>query len=363
MKKSLIALAVAGAFAAPAFAATSNVDVGGTMDFSLDYLDADTATQGGNWNVSSNASNIYFKGSEDLGGGMKAFWQVQTYFSAGGTGNTDTSFGSNADGVSSGNTFVGVEGGFGKVLLGKHEAPVKLLSRKVDLFGNQIGDSRNLVTTAKPAGAASAVGFDTRPNNVIAYGTPAMGGFSALVAYVTNAASGAAADNVADAWSVNGTYENGPLFVGLGYETHNLSDQGALGDENIWRLAGSYSFGDFKVVALYQKEDNLTVGANTNADRTVWGLGGAYKMGPMSLKAQYYNADDTANVSNTGADMWALGLDYSLSKRTTVKFAYATTDNDSGAKYSAFGGGHGDQPTIANNGNPNGFSVGVTHKF
>ena len=89
MQKKLIALALASAFAAPAFAATSNVDIGGTMAFSIDSLDADSPTNGRNTNISSNASNIFFKGSEDLGGGLKAIWQVQTYFSAGGTGNTD----------------------------------------------------------------------------------------------------------------------------------------------------------------------------------------------------------------------------------------------------------------------------------
>lgn len=133
MQKKLIALALASAFAAPAaFAATANVDVGGTMNFSVDYLDSDNAINGGNLNVSSNSSNIFFKGSEDLGGGLKAIWQIQTYFSAGKTGNNDTAFGAAADGVSSGNTYVGLSGNFGTVLLGKHEAPAKLIGRSVD---------------------------------------------------------------------------------------------------------------------------------------------------------------------------------------------------------------------------------------
>lgn len=68
-------------------------------------------------------------------------------------------------------------------------------------------------------------------------------------------------------------------------------------------------------------------------------------------------------ANNTGADMWAIGADYAMSKRTKVQFAYAATDNDSNAAYSAFGGGHGDNPGTVSGGSPRGFSVGVVHSF
>lgn len=353
MKKSLIALAVAGAFAAPAFAATSNVDISGEFHLSLDYLDNDTAAAGGNWNVSSNASYLQFAGSEDLGGGMKAVWKLKQYFDVGGTGNADGSFGGTANGLSSGPTYVGLSGGFGTVILGKDEAPLKIVSRKVDLFNNQIGDTRNLLTAD---GAAS----DIRPNNVVAYATPNFNGFNASVAYVTNLAAGAATDASDTAVSANAFYTNGGLLLGAGYQNR---DFGAAGkpSETIWRLAGGYSFGDFKVVGLYQDANDANGVAN--ADRKVWSLGGAYKMGPMTLKAQYAQADDKKSTSNTGADMWALGLDYAMSKRTTAYVAYATVDNDSGAKFTPFGGGHADNAGTGNGGNPAGVSLGLIHKF
>ena len=352
--KKILAIAIASAFAAPAFAATSNVDIGGYMNFSVDYLDSDNATNGGNVGISSNASNIFFKGSEDLGGGLKAIWQVQTFFSAGGTGNTDTSFGSTADGVGSGNTYIGLAGGFGTVLLGKNESPVKLLSRKVDLFGNQIGDNRNLTADA---------GFDTRPNNQIAYTTPNMSGFSGTVAYWSNDSAVAAVDTSVDGWAAAGTYENGPLMLGLGYEKHNDSNAGVAGtaDERVWRLSAGFNFGSAKVVGLYQKADDRN-GTN-GSDRTVWGLGGAYNIGNVTLKTQFYRAGEANNAANTEADMWALGADYTLSKRTKLQFAYAETDNEAASNLTPFGGGHGDNPGASNGGNPSGFSVGVVHTF
>lgn len=415
MNKKLLALAVAGAFVAPvAMADTSNVVIGGQMHFSLDSIKGKNAGNSdltNEWNVSSNASNIYFKGTEDLGNGMSAFFQIQSYFSAGGTGNADiggASSGSTAgvatkDGISSGNTYVGLQSkSWGMVMLGKNDTPVKTLSRKVDLFNNQIGDTRNLVSMASGSVAtvatatgtsvtaavntSAAAGFDLRPQNVIAYGTPSFNGLGAVIAYVTNVDSGAATDKTVDAWSGNVTYENGPIFAGLGYEKHKLSRTGTTGlnDEKIWRLAAGYNFGDFKVTGLYQRETDINLnawtGANaawtakSDADRTVWGLGGAYKMGSNTLKAQYTHAGDIGDRSSTGASMWSLGVDHAMSKRTTVYAAYAKTNNDDYATYSAMGGGHGDNPgsigLVCSGGtctqkskDPSAFSVGVIHNF
>jgi predicted porin len=91
-------------------------------------------------------------------------------------------------------------------------------------------------------------------------------------------------------------------------------------------------------------------------------------MDAFLFKVQYYNAGDMNTALNptgnsSGADMWALGVDYSMSKRTKLQFAYADTNNDSNAAMSAFGGGHGDNPGTRAGGNPTGFSMGVVHSF
>lgn len=408
MNKKLLALAIAGAFVTPAaMADTSNVVVGGQMHFSLDSLDGANAAGNGltrKTNVSSNASNIYFKGSEDLGNGLSAIFQVQTYFSAGGTGNADvggqgaglTSTQGVKDGVGSGNTFVGLKSNtMGTVILGKNETPMKILSRKVDLFNNQIGDTRNLTAMASAGGAvttaiaANSAGWDLRPANMVAYSTPSFSGFGLTAAYITNLGSGAAIDSgsannlgAVSAWSTAATYENGPIYAGLGYEKHKLSDYNTAAtanhnDESIWRASAGYNFGSFKVVGLYQRERDMFIStSNNSAERNVWGLGGAYNfMGANTIKVQYYkassikNTSGIANIDETGAKLWAVGFDHALSKRTTVYAAYATTNNDRYANYSAFGGGHGDNPgTVTPSATqdskyPSGFSVGVIHNF
>ncbi|MHB0974673.1 MAG: porin [Thiobacillus sp.] len=365
MQKKLIALALASAFAAPAFAATSNVDIFGQMNVSVDMLKGKNAAGTGNkseMNVSSNASFIGFKGAEDLGGGLKAIWELKTYVSLGGTGTSDT--GISTDSFVNGNAFAGLSSGMGTVVLGKMEGPMKLVGRKVDLFNNTLGDVRNF-----------SLGFDTRPNNTIAYMSPDMAGFQATVAYVTNMdvnygilgvnTSGATTNNSVNAWSGSATYTNGPLFVGLGYERHNLSRPDSMPatteDEKDMRVAAGYTFSGFKLVGMYEKGKDLK-GVN-GSDRTVYGLGGAYNFGASTIKAQWYKAGKLNGATDTGANMWAVGYDYAMSKRTIGYVGYAKTNNDAQAAFSAFGGGHGDNPGTVKGLDPSGFTVGMIHNF
>ena len=386
--KKILAIAIATAFAAPAFAATANVDVYGQMALSIDSLD-NGANRG--TNVSSNASLLGFKGSEDLGGGLNAIWQIETNLDADG-GSTTGGFGAQRD------TFVGLKGGFGTARLGFFDTPTKQLSRKLDLFNNRIGDTRNFLrsnaitgantvavgstcintagatslSTTSNAGAAScgagSNAWEERFRNGIRYDTPSFGGFTGSVHYSTQTNTGVATNNDRDAYSVGANYANGPLFVGATYQRNNLVPgllaTGQSEDkETNWRLGAGFEIADLKLVALYsQSSDENGLSGN---DRKVWGLGAGYKLGNGEIKAQYYKAGESDVASDTGAKMFAVGYDYNLSKRTLAYVAYAKTKNDAGAQFSmSGGGGHGDNAGVAAAGqDPSGFSLGVVHKF
>lgn len=377
MNKKLLALAVAAALApAAAMADSGNVTISGSLHMSVDSLNGKNAAGTDltrKTNISSNSSNIVFSGNEDLGNGVKAVWQLTTFVGMGSTGNGDNSW-------TNGNSYVGLNGGFGTALLGKHDTPLKIAGRKYDLFGDQIGDARNLTNPG-------AVGWDLRPDNVVAYITPTVSGVHGAIAYVTNygngnnlasntgtaaapvygtGVTGAATDKTVDAWSGLVMYDQGPLSVTAAYERHNLSNLGVAGvdNENAWRLGASYSAGDFKVVALYQRNNDKNTVLGIAGDHKLWGLGGAYKFaGNNTVKLQYYKADALDNTSETGANMWALGVDHAMSKRTTAYVAYARTNNDTSATYSAFGGGHGDNPSTVTSKDPSGLSLGIKHSF
>jgi predicted porin len=356
MKKSLIALAVAGAFSAPAFAATENVDVYGKMHVSISLFDEpvesavlpgpdgilgtgdDVTIHGANdVQFSSNASRIGFKGAEDLGGGMSAIWQVESGV------NLDEGTGS----LASRNSFLGLSGGFGTALLGNHDTPLKLVGRAVDLFGDTMADSRNVM----------GGGSDLRAKNTLAYITPAMGGFGAAIAYTTdpaNQASSAVAgtgdreDN--GAYNLNVTYANGPLYLGFGYGDGDFHDNNGL--EEHMRFAGGFTMGNAKIVAQY---DSLA--AESGDDYSAWMVGGAFTMGNVVLKANYMAGEFEDSAAEPA--QFAIGADYNMSKRTSVYALYAASEEGV-----VFGSGAGSSDTIVAGDDENSvISVGMTHSF
>lgn len=327
MKKSLIALAVAGTFAAPAMAATSNVDVYGVMNIAIESQDTGAANK--DMTIIDNTSRIGFKGSEDLGGGLKAIWQIE---SALGSNGTDT-IGSN-DPLATRNTFIGLSGGFGTVLMGKHDTPYKLATGSLDPFSDNIGDY-NL-------GRVDSVSVlennhDHRSPQALAYISPTWSGFHFAGAVVMSDGEAASSfDNAGDdidAVSLAGIYSNGPLFLSVAYQDVNAATA-ADANSKAWKIGAGYTFGDTKVGFVYEDVESDTTSAV--ADRDSWLLNVTHNMGPIALKAEYGSVDiGAANASgltaNTDQKLWALGADYSLSKRTTAYVVYANGDNDVGA--------------------------------
>ena len=349
MQKKLIALAVAGMFAVPAaFAATSNVDIYGVLNVDVNRVDQDVNGVDNQVSVSSNASRIGFKGSEDLGGGLSAIWQIESGFTADeGTGNFATR-----------NTFVGLKGGFGTILAGRHDTPVKLLGRSVDNFGDGMADSRNLLGSERFVGANV---FDLRPNNTIAYTTPDMSGLTAMLAYVTGTGTDNGLDNNdTDLWSANVVYANGPFMLGAGYEKHNT----ATNDEKIWRLVGKFTMADLTLGAQY---DNASSDIDSDNDHNGWGVFANYKLGAVTLKANYLSVGDAKGVNDSGAKQYTLGADYALSKRSTVYAYYAQIKNDRWAAYTlGQAAGVSDSATAVTgtwDADPSVFGIGMKHSF
>jgi predicted porin len=366
MKKTLIALAIASAVSAPAFAATSNVDIYGVLNLSLNYVDPDanipftTIGQDTSTSITSNSSRIGFKGTEDLGGGLAAIWQIESGF------NADEQTGT----LGNRNTFVGLSGGFGTVLMGNHDTPMKMMGRLVDNFGDTMADSRNILGAASNTGTSA---FDLRTKNTVAYISPNWSGLTLALGYVTDwnntsttsnvdslAGNGAGLDNnSANAYSMNAVYNNGPLMLGAAYEMHN----GTLSNTNaeMWRIVGGYTIAGFKLAALYEQMDGSS--ANPWLSRDAYGLFASYGMGAWNFKGNWIQADES-DVGNDGGDQWTIGADYSLSKRTVVYGLYAQSSNDNNAGFGLGAGGGDSDQTIGNAGSsPSVFSLGVKHSF
>lgn len=350
MKKSLIALAVAGAVAAPAaFAATSNVDIYGIFGASVDIIDRDNASED-EFKVSSTASRIGFKGAEDLGGGLSAIWQAETGLeveSGGAFGSTG------ASGMR--NTFVGLSSkSLGTVRLGRMDTAYKMSTGRLDVFADTLADYNTIMGSVTAQNAGS---FDVRETNSISYESPEMSGLKLMGTYGQRNEAGAANDS--DMWSLAGTYTNGPLFAALAYEVHN--GVAANRDVDAIKLGVGYKFGNTTLGAAYEEiDDDL---ANSTFSRDAWYLSARHDMGNIALKGAYGNADDSDAAGSDGADFWALGVDYAMSKRTVVYALYTSLDNDSGADFTLGGNGTNGAQRSGAGTNPGGLSIGMKHSF
>ena len=398
MKKNLITLAVASTLAtamvsAPAFADTSNVTVYGFANLSYDLTN--NGVVGAN-KVSSTQSRLGLKGSEDLGDGLSAIWQLEQGI------NIDNS-GAAGNGLATRNSFLGLSSGSaGTVLLGRHDTPYKIASRSFDVFADTIADNRSLMggvslvnTGAVPLPVAAALvtpansdfsagsTFDGRQGDVVAYISPAMSGLTGAIAYVAGAEGALAGQSKGSAWSLAGLYGNGPLSVNLGYEVHDIGEAagtlgtggaaGSLGTltEKAWKIGASYTMDAFTINGVYEKtSDNFGVLVAAPAGTDILGhkayyLSGKYSFGNDAVKLAYTNMGDrnmAGGGANTGATHWALGYDHNMSKRTALYALYTKLNNDTN---SAFGLGVSTGATAASGAGVgvSAWSFGMKHTF
>jgi len=372
MQKKLIALAVAGLMSAPAFA-QSNVTVYGVVDMAYtNYSSSDTNLKSrsglddGHWA----GSRVGFKGTEDLGNGLKAGFVYE--------------FGVDADKaatIGSGRqTYLTLSGGFGTVAVGRQYTPQFNLLYEVDPFatgtvGNLVNSSAGIGTNGNLYSMGAFQSGIIRLDNLVAYVSPNFGGLTVTAGYTANGI-GDEAETVKPAKSTNTkiyaispVYTNGPLMVGLNY--HVVSNDnltaGTLGVTNadikntVWDLAGAYDFGVVKLSAAYGRSslDIKTVAAEPV--ETQWMVGATVPVGAAGKVALSYARNsvdfDTAGVSDAKASKWALGYFHSLSKRTTIYTAYAdiNTNTNADGNFSVGGSATADYTK--------GFSLGVNHRF
>ncbi len=307
MKKSLIALAVVGTIAAPAaFAATSNVDIYGKLRMSLDYVDINNGV-GHTWQLNDQTSRLGFKGSEDLGGGLKAIWQVESYLGTARGGGEFSDIGNQM--VGGRNTFVGLAGDFGTAIVGRHDTPYKIAG-SADIFADTSADAQNNGAIIGYDLSGAGIGFDARVANAIAYISPTFSGVTIAAAVIPGESVSPGPHGLTDAYSLAALYANGPLTGSLAYEDHNN-----LYDENAWKLNVGYTFGDFKVGATYESQKDKVFDDKSKN----YLVSGAYMMGPITLGLQYGKRN-----TDFGDDLTRLtaGAYYNLSKRTQTYVAY-----------------------------------------
>ena len=318
MKKSLIALAVLGAYAGVA-SAQSSVKLDGTVDLNVGTIKNGSAAGGAQQKRMGqdgiNSSQFRVSGLEDLGGGLKAGFNLNAGHNAD-TGTANAKFWNRRSTVS-------LMGGFGEVRLGRDYTPTFWNQTLFDPFGtNGIGTTIIFTSNGLGTNATTAV----RADNAVSYFTPALGGFDAHVMVTPNESVAGATGNKYS--GVRFGYAAGPLALGASFgSTTVLAVSNADDKLKLSNFAASYKFGPAKVnVILAQaktgdrKQSNLQLGTNIT-------------MGQGELRAAFNKVNASGGAVNSGfgeADdktHFAIGYVYNLSTRTALYGTYASLKN------------------------------------
>ncbi|MGE5622461.1 MAG: porin [Bacillota bacterium] len=358
MKKSLLALAVLGAFAGAANAQT-NVTVYGLVDAGIARETG--AAVGSSWKLNTGAQSgnrLGFKGTEDLGGGLKANFQLENGFTL------DDGIQRQGGRLFGRQAFVGLSGDFGAVNLGRQYNPLFIALDTVDPFDTGLsGAANNLM--------APGTNQDVRINNAITYTSPNVSGFSATALYGFGEVPGDTAKSRTYALSAN--YANGPLAAVFAYS--NTNDAASpTNSTKAWMIGGTYDFGVAKAHLAYESEKadaaansfyaDTTVG-NTNPGGTDFRdvmVGVSAPVGGGTILASFIKKTDKSAAGNLGAKQYAVGYTYPLSKRTNLYTSYGRITNDSGVQY-AIGDATNSAARPTAGGSSSQFAVGVRHTF
>lgn len=358
MKKSVVALAVAGALAVPASASAMEVagkmlEVYGKVHMSLDSVKADGPPATGdvsNLSLASNSSRLGFKGKYGLSDDLTALWQIESkvVYDAGGKSK-----------FAGRNTFFGLAGSFGTVKLGYHDTAFKDIRGKYfDVFGDTAADARDIMGTSSD----HAYSEDIRADNMIMYTSPRVNGLQFNVQYSTSWDSTTEQgqdNNDHSATSASVTYEGGNLKAGLAYQVGKNGKN--VSDAKGTRLGVKYKLSPVVIGLMYE---DLKGGADfPTLTRKAYGVNATFKMDKNNaLKVQYVKGKAT-DVGNDGAKQTSIGIDHKLASHTNVYALYTQLKNDPNANYRIKGGHDTDVYTTVDGGKINVISLGVVYKF
>lgn len=313
--------------------AQSAVTVFGTLDVTAESV------QGGGVNggrVSSNSSGFGFRGSEDLGAGLKAIYQIE-----GGMG-VDTGSGA----LNTRDTFVGLSGALGTVRMGLMTTPLRALGGYLNFVpgGTSMANNMGLMSTLNGLHA----GLNSRLANSIQYALPAWRGVNGALVYAPGESRpGGFSDR---SWGAALTYRASGLYLGWAYEDRHAQHKLALGDSSDYenRLLARYTAGEWTLNLGWDRlgSKGLFSGASGGVERDAWTLGWMFKRAAHDVMLHLSLARDlncsanarsgqcaAAAVGNTGARQISLLYHNALSKRTMLIASYSAIKNEAAAVY------------------------------
>lgn len=314
MNKTLVAIAALATFGT-AFA-QSSVTLYGRIDASIGSQKSEvggvtTADNGAQVLAGVHTGNRWgTRGSEDLGGGLKANFQLEGGFSV------DTGASAQGGLLFGRQAWVGLSGGFGSLQVGRQYTLIDNQYTAHDAFALSGYSASNY---AFNKGAYANI---SRQNNAVYYTTPLFGGFKAgaLWAPGENKTAGTSAGRL---FSLEASYAKGPLNIGGAYESNRVT--GATPATSAWELGTSYDLGAAKLFGQLEGARNKT----TNSKDDGYQVGVQIPLGAPSLWVSYARENsELAGTRVSTASAYSLMAQYPLSKRTYVYAAYLNGEID-----------------------------------
>lgn len=353
MKKSLIALAVAGAFAAPA--AMAEVTISGAINLGIELVKS--SSSGGTPSLSKNQlnanySNINISSTDDIGNGNRVIFNYQLV--------VDPSTFANPVNR---NSYLGIAGNWGAFKMGSNENVYERHMYQADPLDGALGPGGNLMILGTPGAgtafevsqncgtgaAGGCVGFYRRTDHTIWYESPNFNGFTFEVDYTLSAFK---TNNIdPKVFSIGGKYapEGMPFYIDVAYEKHEdmfgvtkITGNGGTGssDDGI-QIGGGYTFGPATIHARWEKLsyelDGAAPGVVNEWERDAYWFGLKWNLPTGYVGAELGIADEADTnlgaANDTGATMFGIGYFHNLSKQSQLQFIYGRTDNDNNGTY------------------------------
>ncbi len=334
----IAALALVGTSAA---LAQSSVTIYGRVNTTVERQKDGGVSKTGLFN---NASRWGISGTEDLGGGLKAGFTLESGF------NSDTGAGSGWTHPTSGMAFarrseVNLSSGFGMLRLGNFVPESYYATADyVSMHNHDTGSSADALYQdpiwfgARNTPGTTTQGLSTR--NKIGYRTPSFGGLTVDAAMSLHEKDPTLVPKNKNGYDLAANYNMGPLHLGAGYSK--------VGDNWQVALRGLYTFGQFTVGGYYQRNDEDLMGTRNN-----FRLSGMYALGASEFHVNVGRANSWSHVSSSDATQWTLGYNYNLSKRTKVYGYYTRVNNGNNANYNVTKAGD----------DFSSFALGIRHNF
>jgi len=391
MKKSLIALAVASAFVAPA--AMAEVTLSGAINLGIEIGKTGAGTSSGQsltqTHLNSNYSHIDLESVDDIGGGNKVLFHYQMQVQ---TENATALTPFNRD------SYLGIQGGWGAFKMGTNENVYERMMYTADPIDGALGPGGNLNILGTPGGnvifdpfgqsgcgalvagkSAGCTGFYRRADQEIWYESPNFSGFTFEVDQTLAAYKTAAGINPSIT-SLGGKFqpEGAPFYVDLSYEKHKdmfgANTAGLVGgatggtsssDTGV-QIGAGYMIGDLGLHARFETlkytTDGVAAGGIDEYKRNAEWIGVKYNLPSGYVGGEIGIAQNGKNnigtVNDSGARMFAIGYFHNLSKQSQLQFIYGRTDNEANATY-----GQAGAPGVTPGADAQVFHVGLKHTY